>query len=121
MCCWRIMSATCARQTIAPGRSVAPFSRAAVSQGWIYPLRGRAILARPDLDLRGQRAMHRALVGNLHEAGALGVVERAFERDRAVDPVDHAFLGLAVRAIGRVNLGVGETHGDLVERIDRTI
>ena len=39
--------------------------------------------------------MHRALVGNLHEALALLVVERALKVHDALDAVDPAFLRLA--------------------------
>jgi hypothetical protein len=44
----------------------------------------------------------RTLVGDLHEPGALAFVEVAGERDRAVDPIEHPFLGFADRAIGGV-------------------
>ena len=45
-----------------------------------------------DANLRGQRAMHRALVGDFHQPLALIGVERAFHRDHPVDLVEHAFL-----------------------------
>ncbi len=50
--------------------------------------------------------MHGALVGDLEEARTLIVVELALERDCALDPVDHALLGLAGLAIGGVDFGV---------------
>ena len=46
-------------------------------------------LSRPldgvDVDLRFQRLVHRALVGDLHELFALLGVERAFQRDGVFD------------------------------------
>src|SRR6185369_506288 len=53
------------------------------------------LLARPDLDLRCQGPVHGAFVGNLQEARPLVIVELARERDDTLDPVEHAFLGLA--------------------------
>ena len=42
--------------------------------------------------------MDRALVGDLHEAGPLLVIERALEQDAALDAIDLAALGLAGRS-----------------------
>src|SRR5690242_20097510 len=73
-------------------------------------------LDRLDRDLRGQRAMHRALIGDLQQAPALLLVERPAQDDRALDAIDHAFLGLAIRAIGGMNLVVLELVRRPLER-----
>jgi hypothetical protein len=61
-----------------------------------------------DFDFRFKRAVYQTLVGNLHEPLALLDVERTFNRDVAVDAVDHAFLGLAIETILGVNLVMGQ-------------
>src|SRR5215467_51001 len=70
----------------------------------------------PNVDLGGQRAMHRAFIGDLHEPRALRLVERPFEHDGALYAIDLALLGLAARAVGGVNLGVGEPYRHPIER-----
>src|SRR5262249_2588900 len=80
------------------------------------PQRSRSCSLGPYVDFRVQRAMHRALVGDLHHARALLRRKIAFETDLAVDAVDLAFLGLALGAIGRVDLVVLEQHRDARER-----
>src|SRR5262249_16798080 len=70
----------------------------------------RRRLGGADVDLRVQRAVHRAFVGDLKEPLALVVAERAVERDGAVDAVDLAFFGLAVGTVGGVDLAVLERH-----------
>ena len=45
---------------------------------------------RHDADLRRQRAMHRAFVGDFHQSLALVGVERALDADHALDLVEHA-------------------------------
>src|SRR5580698_4711218 len=55
--------------------------------------------ARDDVNLRGQGAMHRALVGDFQQPLALSGVELAFHGDDAVDLVEHASLGFAFGAI----------------------
>lgn len=52
---------------------------------------------------RMQRAMHRALVGDLHQARALRLVEFAGDLDLALDTVHLAVAGFAFGAIGGVN------------------
>src|SRR5436305_10592793 len=59
---------------------------------------------RHDPDLRRQRAMHRALVGDFHQPLALVGVECAFDADDALDLVEHALPGLAFLAIPCVDL-----------------
>src|SRR5262249_18044634 len=59
---------------------------------------------RLDQDLGVQRAVHRTLVRDLEEPGALLGIEIAFERDRAVEAVDLSFAGLAFGAVGGVDL-----------------
>src|SRR5262245_37877207 len=56
---------------------------------------------RPDLDLRMERAMHRAFVGDLQEALTLLGIERTGDLDLALDLIDLALPGLAVRAVCR--------------------
>jgi len=53
---------------------------------------------------------HRTLVGDLQQSPALILVELAAQGDGALDPVDHPFLGLAIRAIGGMDLGLAEPH-----------
>src|SRR5262245_59923959 len=71
---------------------------------------------RADVDLRGQRAVHSAFVGDFHQPLALRRIEIAGERDGALDAVDHPLLGLAVRAILGVDLGVAQLDRHLIER-----
>ena len=44
------------------------------------------------------------------------LIERTFDRDLLVDPVDQAFLGLAALAVFRVDAAVGEFDRDPFER-----
>jgi hypothetical protein len=60
--------------------------------------------------------VHRALVGNLHQPLALIGVERALDRDHAVDLVQHALPRFAFLAVYCVNLAVLQRHGDAIER-----
>src|SRR5262249_7075394 len=71
---------------------------------------------RADVDLRGQRTVHRTFVGDFHEPLALSRIKIAGERDGALDTVDHALLGLAVRAILGVDLAVAEVDHHPIER-----
>src|SRR5689334_12844248 len=73
-------------------------------------------LGRPDLDLGRECAVDRTLVGDLDEPRALGIVEIAGERDGPVDAIEHPFFRFAALAIGGMDLGVTEPHGDLVKR-----
>src|SRR5579871_864499 len=77
---------------------------------------GLLSLHRPDIDLRLQRAVHRAFVGDLQQPCALLGIEVAIERDGALDVVDHAFLGLTGGAIGGVDAAVPQAHRGLLER-----
>src|SRR5213076_2885402 len=63
-----------------------------------------AALAGADIDLGGQRAVHGTLVGDVKKPRALCLVEHARKSDLALDAVEHAFLGLALGTILRVNL-----------------
>src|SRR6185437_8619010 len=65
---------------------------------------GGRSLDRADLDLRLQRLMHRAFIGDLHQTLALLGVERSLQRDGAIDVIDLADFGVAGRAILGVNL-----------------
>ncbi len=60
--------------------------------------------------------MHRAFVGDLHQPAALVGIEIAAQGDGAHDAVDHAFLGLAFRAIDGMDLGVAQADSDAFER-----
>src|SRR5215467_7740885 len=71
---------------------------------------------RADVDLRLQRAVHRALVGDLEQPRALRGVERALQRDAALDAVELPFLGLALRAINRMDFLMRERDRDALER-----
>src|ERR1700756_459317 len=71
---------------------------------------------RPYLHLRRERAVHRALVGDLHEPLALRLVERALECDRPRNAVELALLGLAGGAIGGVDLLMRERDRHAPER-----
>src|SRR5262245_9246833 len=80
------------------------------------PRWSRPLLDRPDVDLRGERAVHRASIGDLQQAPALSLVQLTLESDRPVDAVDLALPGLAVLAIGGVDLLVPERDRNPVER-----
>ena len=60
--------------------------------------------------------MNGAAVGDLGEAGALRVVERAVEGERAAEPVDVALLRFAVGAVLGVEAVVLDVDGDAGER-----
>ncbi len=60
--------------------------------------------------------MHRAFAGNVYELCALLVGERPGQLHIDVDPVEHAFLGLAVSAILSVNAVMTQGDGDILER-----
>ena len=57
-----------------------------------------------------QRPVHRAFVGDLHEARPLLLAELALELDLAGDVVDLSSLRLAVGAVLRVDLVVPQPH-----------
>ena len=59
---------------------------------------------RHDADLRGQRAVHRALVRDLHQLLALLGIERTVHRDIALDLVEHALARFALVAVFCVDL-----------------
>src|SRR6267142_2493443 len=69
-----------------------------------------------DVDLGGERAMDRALAGDLQQSGPLLTVESPRESDLAVDPVEPALLRLALGAIDGVDLGVLQAYLDRLER-----
>ena len=63
-----------------------------------------------------QRAVHRALVGDLHQLLALLGIERALDRNLALDLVEHALARLALLAVLCVDLAVLQRHRDAIER-----
>src|SRR5262249_37697528 len=73
-------------------------------------------LARDDADLRGERTMHGAFIGDLHDLRRLLGVEVALERDLADDLVDHAGLGLALGAVPGVDLLVLQPDENAAQR-----
>src|SRR4051812_16290493 len=81
----------------------------ASSQGLLaMTRRGSCLLRLPrhDPHLRRQRAVHRALVGDLQQFCALFRIQRAVDGYHPVDLVDHAVSGLAFRAILGVDLAM---------------
>src|SRR5690349_4609601 len=68
------------------------------------------------LDFGGQRAVHRALVGDLEQPAALLLAERPLEHDLAFDLVDLALLGRAIGAVLRVHLAVQQAHPHPLQR-----
>ena len=72
---------------------------------------------RHDPDFRGERPVHRALVGDLHQALALiGVEVRLRSRSRGRSDRSMPFAGFAFGAIFRVDLAVLQRHRDALER-----
>src|SRR5690349_19881952 len=69
-----------------------------------------------DAHLGGQCAVHRALVGDLPQSGALLGVQRAVEDQLDLDPVDAPLARLALGAIRRVDLGMRQADLDRGER-----
>lgn len=70
---------------------------------WLSVPGGSIGKPRRDRDLRVERAVHGAPVGDLQQALALCGVERAGDLDRPVDAVDSAITGFAFGSIGCVN------------------
>src|SRR5262249_12323857 len=99
-----------------------PWSHVAGCSPWLAPIRPTRFGYRSirglgdDADLGGQRAVHRALVCDLHQPLALVGVERAFHGDHAIDLVQHALLRLALLAVLCVDLAVLQRDGDAIER-----
>jgi hypothetical protein len=60
--------------------------------------------------------VHRTFVGDLDDPLVLIGVERPLQADQNIDLVQHALLGLALRAIFRMDLAVGERHGGALQR-----
>jgi hypothetical protein len=54
--------------------------------------------------------VHRTFVGDFEKPLAILGAEITFERDHALDTLDHALLGFAFGAIGGVNAAVAEPH-----------
>src|ERR1043166_6936701 len=73
-------------------------------------------LARADLDLGRERAVHGAALGDLDQPRLLLFAERALQLDLTLDAVELALLGLAVRAVLGVDLRVLEAHRDGLQR-----
>src|ERR687892_1318124 len=59
-----------------------------------------------DADFGLERAMHGALLRDLEQSGPLRLVQRPGEGDFVLDPVEPPFPGLALRAVGGVDLRV---------------
>lgn len=70
---------------------------------------------RLDLNLGGERAVHRAFVRDLQQTSSLRRIEWPREFHRPLDAVDLAFLGLTFRAVRSVDLGVGQRDPDILE------
>src|SRR5262249_40672480 len=99
-----------------PKDNTSKYARGPLDYGILVWFSRLALLHRPDIDLRCQRAVDGTFVGDLEQAAALLGVERAAQRDRPLDAVEHAFLGLAVCTIGGVNPGMGELDRHPLER-----
>src|SRR5262249_52336370 len=65
---------------------------------------------------RGQRLVDRAALGDREQPRLLRVVERAFECDASLDPLDAALSALAFLAVLFVVARVGEPDLDALER-----
>src|SRR5262245_3847481 len=72
--------------------------------------RSRGRFASPNFNLWFQCPVYRTLVGNLQESLALLGAQCAFQSDIAIDAIDLAFLGFAIKAILCVYLVVSEPH-----------
>src|SRR6266566_2094541 len=72
--------------------------------------------ARANVDLRHERPVHRAPARNLEEPRSLLVRQRSGELDVPLDPVEHPLAGLAVRAVGGMNLRMPQPHRHAFER-----
>src|SRR5207253_5825175 len=66
----------------------------------------------PDVDLRRQGPVHGALLRDDEKLLALLGAERPGQRDRGLDPIELAFLRLALGAVDRVDLRVTERDVD---------
>src|SRR2546429_3831317 len=73
-------------------------------------------LYRANVHLRRQRAMDRTFIRDLQQPPALLRIERAAQRDGALDAVDHPFLGLAILAIGGVDSPMAKLDRHPLER-----
>ena len=60
--------------------------------------------------------MNGAFLGNFEKPVPLVVTERYGERDRPLDGVDHARLGIGIVTVVGVNTVVGELDRDVFER-----
>src|SRR6266700_7397655 len=60
--------------------------------------------------------MYGALVGDLQQLRARGVIERTRELDDALDAIDAALPGFALAAIDGVDLFVAQIDADALER-----
>src|ERR671930_1500705 len=72
--------------------------------------------ARANVDLRLEGPMHRTPAGNLEEPRSLVVRQRSGELDVPLDPVDHPLAGLAVRAVGGMDLRMSQPDRHALER-----
>src|SRR4029078_3711858 len=94
---WRRRNSGRRRAVRPPGRWRRP---EAVAQGRLVFPRDEL---RTNLDLVGERLVHRAPVGNFHQPGTRVVRTVALDLDVAGDLADVAFLGFAVCAVLRVD------------------
>src|SRR4051812_33711981 len=69
-----------------------------------------------DVNLGGQRPVHRAFVGDFDQLLALLGIQRALHGDGPFDLVEQADLGVAFGAILCMDLALFQRHGDAVER-----
>jgi len=70
---------------------------------------------RPDINFGSKRTVHRALVGDLEQAGALFRGQRAVKAHIPLDPVEHAFLRFALRAVGSMYLRMSKRDRNPLE------
>ena len=75
-----------------------------------------ACLACCNASLRRQRSVHRTLVCDIHKFLPLLRVERSFDRDLALNLIEHAGFGFALSAILGMNLAMPQYYGYAIKR-----
>src|SRR5207245_225361 len=68
-----------------------------------------------DIDVRRERLMGRASVGDFHSLGPLFARQGAGKLTLPLDPIDLSYLGFAIGAIGRVNFRVVQRNRYILE------
>ena len=91
-----------------------PLGIARVRRAALSPIR---FLNSSDIDLRFQRAVHRTFVSNFHELCALFSIKVTFERNYALNSIEHPRLRFAFGTICGVSPPVSEA--DLCPRQPR--